>query len=429
MSNSSLLRKVLIAIILLVSLSSAFLYFTFTSGMYAMEEIEYTSIYIKGGTLFSGLNEEDKKRNILIRAESISCIGDECEIPDEALVIDAEGMYIMPAFMDLGVQFYKASGEDRNSSSFQQFLSFTRQRPDVRKNFHRAGITTIRSVGDAPQNILVLREQLESGKLAGPRLYAAGLMLSVKTGYPLASEYQGNEFMLQNGAKSLTGPNELQEALEELEELEVDGFKLVYKSFDGKYSIMEAGIMQAVLEKANERNLWASVLTGNNEELKTAVEAGAKLIEGGSIEALDSNLVKLLQEKEVTYLPMLSSLEEKTDVLAIQKENVRKLYDAGVSIGLASDNKTYQSFGKSLQREMELLQEAGLAPSEIIKAAGLGAAISIKVDDRLGSIEEGKLADILISSGKAWEDISHVKSLQYVIQDGKLVMDKGKLIN
>ncbi|MEL6256345.1 MAG: amidohydrolase family protein, partial [Bacteroidota bacterium] len=394
-----------------------------------VEEIEYTSIYIKGGTLFSGLNEEDKKRNILIRAESISCIGDECEIPDEALVIDAEGMYIMPAFMDLGVQFYKASGEDRNSSSFQQFLSFTRQRPDVRKNFHRAGITTIRSVGDAPQNILVLREQLESGKLAGPRLYAAGLMLSVKTGYPLASEYQGNEFMLQNGAKSLTGPNELQEALEELEELEVDGFKLVYKSFDGKYSIMEAGIMQAVLEKANERNLWASVLTGNNEELKTAVEAGAKLIEGGSIEALDSNLVKLLQEKEVTYLPMLSSLEEKTDVLAIQKENVRKLYDAGVSIGLASDNKTYQSFGKSLQREMELLQEAGLAPSEIIKAAGLGAAISIKVDDRLGSIEEGKLADILISSGKAWEDISHVKSLQYVIQDGKLVMDKGKLIN
>ncbi|MDW3647262.1 MAG: amidohydrolase family protein [Bacteroidia bacterium] len=429
MNNSSLLRKVLIAIILLVSLSSAFLYFSFTSGMYAHEEIEYKSVFIKNGTLFSGLNEAEIKTNILIRAESISCIGSDCEAPEDAWLIDAEGMYIMPAFMDLGVQFYRASGEDRELSSFQQFFSFTRQRPEVRKNFHRAGITSIRSVGDAPQNILVLREQLASGKLAGPRIYAAGLMLSIEGAYPLASEYQGNEFMLENGVRSLTGPNELQEAVEELNNLEVDGFKLVFKSFGGKYPIMEAGILEAALKKADERNIWASVLTGNNEELKTAVNAGAKLIEGGSLAKLDTSLVQLLKAQEVSYLPMLSSLEEEEKLLNQQIENVKRLYEAGVSIGLATDNKAYQSFGKSIQREMELLVEAGIPASEVIKAASLGAAIAIKVDDRLGSIEEGKLADILISSGKAWEDISQIKKLQYVIQEGKVIMDKGELIN
>lgn len=429
MNNSSLLRKVLIAIILLVSLSSAFLYFTFTRGMYAMEEIEYKSVFIKNGTIFSGLNEDEIKTNILIRGESISCLGDDCDIPEDARVIDAEGMYIMPAFMDLGVQFYRASGEDKELSSFQQFLSFTRQRPEVRKNFHLAGISSIRSVGDAPQNILVLREQLSIGKLAGPRLYAAGLMLGIDGGYPLATAYQGNEFMLENGARSLSGPNELQEALEELEDLEVDGFKVVYKSFNGQYPIMEAGIMEEVLKEAEKRNMWASVLTGTNEELRTAVEAGAKLIEGGSEEKLDSNLVKLLAENEVRYLAMLSSLEENPDQLALQKENVQMLYDAGVSIGVASDNKAYQRFGISLQREIELLVEAGIPASEVIKAASLGAAISMKVDDRLGSIEEGKFADILIASGKAWEDISQIKNLQYVIQEGKIVMDQGELVN
>ena len=429
MNDSSLLRKVLIAIILLVSLSSAFFYFTFTRGMYAMEEIEYTSIFIKNGTIFSGLNEEERKTNILVRGESISCLGEDCEIPEDARVIDAEGMFIMPAFMDLGIQFYRASGEDKELSSFQQFLSFTRQRLEVRQNFHLAGITSIRSVGDAPQNILVLREQLAVGKLAGPRLYAAGLMLSIDGGYPLATEYQGNEFMLENGARSLSGPNELREALEELEDLEVDGFKVVYKSFNGKYPIMEAGIMEAVLEEAEKRNMWASVLTGNSEELKVAVEAGAKLIEGGTDQKLDSNLVRLLAENEVNYLPMLSSLEENPSQLAQQIENVKMLYAAGVSIGIASDNRAYQRFGISLQREMELLVEAGIPAAAVLKAASLGAAISLKVDDRLGSIEEGKFADILISSGKAWEDISQAKKLQYVIQEGKIVMEKGQLVN
>lgn len=429
MNNPGCLRKILIGIILSVSLSSAIVYFTFTKGMYKGEPAEYTSIFIKNGTLFTGLDVEPSQQNILITKESISCLGADCEVPENARVIDANNLAVLPALTDLGVQFYRASGEDRNASSFEQFLSFTRQRPEVRKNFHRAGISTIRSIGDAPQNILVLRDQLASGKLAGPRLYASGLMISVEGGYPQVTDYQGNDFMLENGVQLIQGPNSISECMEKLQELEVDGLKLVYRSFDKQYPILEFEEMESLIKQGKKLNLWISVLTGSNQEIQEAIEAGAEILEFGTKEAIDSLSILKLVESQAIYLPMLSHLEEDEAALNLQSENVARIYQAGGRIGVASDNRAYQSFGKSLQRELELLVGAGIPAPEVLRMASFGAAMGLKTDDRFGSIEIGKWADIILTEGKPWENISDIKRVQYLIQDGKIVLEKGKIID
>lgn len=428
MNNPGWLRKGLIVLILLISVSSAFLYFTFNSGLYKVEEIEYSSIYLENVWVFTGLNKEIKQSNILIRGEDISCIGQDCDKAEDAVHIDATNLAAMPALADLGVQFYRISGENRGLSSFEQFMSFTRQRPEVRKNFHLAGITNIRSVGDAPQNILVLKDQIENSKLAGPRIYAAGLMITAPGGHPIASEYKGNEFMLSNGVRSLSDAEQIPALLQELSDQKIDGLKIVYRSFGGKYPILPKDILEKLIAAGKEKGFWISVLTGSNEELKEAVNAGAESIEFGTAESLDSSLVALIKEKESLYIPMLSSLEADEKALAQQRENVRKLSEAAAQIGVASDNPPYQRFGVSLQRELELLVEAGIPAEKVLKMASLGAAISLKADDRWGSLEVGKRADILICEGKPWEDISDIKKIKYLIQEGRLVIKKGALV-
>jgi len=397
--------------------------------MYKAEEAEYTVLVIENGTVFSGLNEIPRVQRVLIRNEAISCIGQDCEVPQDAKIIDASGMVLLPALTDLGVQFYRASGEDRRSSSFRQFFSFTQQRPEVRKNFHRAGISTIRSIGDAPQNILVLKEQLASDKLAGPRIFASGLMLTAPNAYPQINEYQDNAFMQENGVRIIEGPNSIVAAIEELQELEVDGIKIVYKSFDKQYPIISYPELEEIISKAKDHNLWISVLTGSNEELQDALNAGAEIIESGTKEPIDDSTIQLLVEREVLYLPMLSSLEEDSSLLQIQMQNVKRLYQAGARIGVASDNKPYQSFGKSLQREMELLVASGISAREVILAASMEAAISLHTDDRLGTLEEGKWADILITKGTPWNDIADIKNISFLIQEGKIVVENGEVTN
>lgn len=429
MKNPGCLRKVLIGIILLMSISSALVYFTFVKGMYKAEEVEYTAIVIENGLLFSGLDEIPNQQRILIRKGSISCIGSACEVPENAKIIDASGLSVLPALTDLGIQFYRASGEDRNSSSFQQFISFTQQRPEVRQNFHLAGISTIRSIGDAPQNILVLKEQVESGKLAGPRIYTSGLMITAPEAYPQINAYKDNAFMQENGVMIIDGPNSIAESLETLTDLEVDGIKIVYKSFGGQLPIITFEEMESIISKGKEKNLWISVLTGSNQELSDALNAGAEVIESGTSEAIDSTTLKLLVEKRALYLPMLSSLEADTAALKVQLENVQRMYKAGARIGAASDNQPYQRFGKSLQRELELLAKSGLTPDEVIRAASIEAAISLKTDDRFGSLEEGKWADILITAGKPWENIGDIKAVKYLIQEGKVVVEEGKVLD
>ncbi|MEM6802592.1 MAG: amidohydrolase family protein [Bacteroidota bacterium] len=428
MNNPGWLRKALIVLILIISISSAFLYFAFNKGLYKAPEIEYSSIFIENALVFTGLNREIKQENILIRGEDIACMGKDCEKPEGAIFIDATDLAVMPALSDLGVQFYRISGENRGLSSFEQFISFTRQRPEVRKNFHRAGISNIRSVGDAPQNILVLKEQIESSKLLGPRIYAAGLMITAPGGHPIATEYKGNEFMLNNGVRILQNSKEIPALLADLAGQKIDGLKIVYRSYGGKYPILQTDLLEKLIEAGKEKGFWISVLTGSNQEVRDAVLAGAESIEFGTEESLDSSLVALIKEKESLYIPMLSSLEADEQALSRQMENVRKLIEAGAQIGVASDNPPYQRFGISLQRELELLAQADMPPSEILKMASLGAAISLKADDRWGSLEEGKLADILICEGKPWENISDIKKVQYLIQEGSLIMQKGALV-
>ncbi len=106
----------------------------------------------------------------------------------------------------------------------------------------------------------------------------------------------------------------------------------------------------------------------------------------------------------------------------IAQENVRKIHDAGGVLVAGTDQTT----GPALHRELELLADAGISPADIIRIATLNGTIFLGKEKELGSIEEGKMADLVLLGADPTLDIRNARQIVQVIKAGK-VIDRSKL--
>jgi imidazolonepropionase-like amidohydrolase len=105
-----------------------------------------------------------------------------------------------------------------------------------------------------------------------------------------------------------------------------------------------------------------------------------------------------------------------------EKKNLKMIHDAGGIIALAAD----RSFGPTALTELQLVVDSGISPFEVIKIATLNAAIFLGKEDELGSIEPGKLADMVLLNADPTKDIGNVKKIAMVIKGGAII-DRTKL--
>lgn len=361
----------------------------------------------------------------------ISCVGPDCPTPDNARVIDAEGGTVLPAYIDMCTQFYAPSGDEAKLGTLKKLFSFVQQRPEVRKNFHRSGISAIRSTGDALDNILALRLQIAEADLSGPKIYASGLMFTAPGGYPAAAHYAGNEFLIENGTRQIDRAEEATRIAQALlaDKRPPNGLKAVYEDFDGAYPKLSEEGLAALGKVASEKATWLAVHTESNAHLREALAAGATIIEYGSHEAMDSLTIASLASSNALFLPMLGRAKGNPDRLSILQENVSKVYQAGGQLGVGSDAQDQLSFGNSLHEEMSLLVEAGVPALEVIKAATQVASRYLKADDIMGGLQVGKLANVLVIKGKPYEQIQDSYKLQWMLQEGKWIIENQELID
>jgi enamidase len=385
-------------------------------------------LIIRGGTLFDGTGEEPTENKvILIEDGRISGIGEGCDIPEGAAEIDATGYAILPGLIDLHVHFGAPSKENSDMSFAEMMADYMRQRPDVRSALHEAGVTTIRSVGDMTSSILDLKRQVASGAMAGPRVYCAGPIFTAPGGHPAGTIYKGNPWLIAEATRQVDDPEKARAEVQALARENVDGIKAVYDGHRAPQLSLE--VLEAIIDEAHKHDLWVAVHTHDLQELREAVTAGANSIEHGTYDEsqLDAETVEMLKEKNVAYVPTLAVFDTYAGPEATPRErmeNVKTVREAGVLIGAGTDAQgPRMAFGSSLHREMELLVEAVLTPSEAILAATRNAAVTLRVDDELGTIEKGKLADLILVKGQPWETISDIRRVRVVIQDGKVVAD------
>jgi len=142
-----------------------------------------------------------------------------------------------------------------------------------------------------------------------------------------------------------------------------------------------------------------------------------------------SEVREVLYEGHASFYQMnnFGDLSKFRDLFA---DNIKKAFDAGVLIAGGTDAPAYPSLwaGETMHRELELFVMAGIPPLDAIKMCTYNAAKILKDDDKYGSLQEGLIADIVLVSGKPWENISDTRNIEMVVVNGK-ILDRKQLLS
>jgi imidazolonepropionase-like amidohydrolase len=384
---------------------------------------------------------------IVIDGNRIKNVGLVTSYPDNTNVADLRGLTVMPGLIDChlhlggltrdqpGKAIGKVSFIDMASFFWDYFRNYAHRRRLAIEN----GVTTIRSAGDHYPHIIRLRDKIAAGKLSGPRIFAPGPTITAPGGHPAGTIYKGNRYIIKNATRQIAEVSSAREEVRRLVEGGVDCIKAIYSDSNPmdithKVPRLSLDVLEALAEEAHQHNLRLMAHTGNPQETMDAVKAGADSIEHGILPGADStefedDLVKMMLDKGTYFVPTLAIAwaykEAYPAVFSGLKQTVKILHSAGVNIAAGTDSGTPGVvIGKGLHKELELMVEAGISPMEAITAGTRNAADNLGKANELGTIEPGKLADIIAVSGDPLKDIRDTREIRLVIKDGKILVNR-----
>lgn len=422
-----LLKGLLLALVGLVAIfviGAAVLYFQYDRDLYVPSEETAPEILIHGGMLFDGTSTSPMPNpGIVIRDDRIACVGADCVRDADTVEIDASGLAVVPGLIDLHVHFMAITADNAGLPLHRLIWNIARNRPDVRRKLIESGVTSVRDVGGPQDAMFDLKSALANGEIAGPRMFVAGPIFTAPGGHPAYGGNDPNRMGIGgNMAFQSNDPAAVIREVERLAERGVDGIKAVLHgaiSETGEVLLptMSTQTLEAIIRTANRNDLWVAVHVGAQQEAGVAAELGATTVEHGvrSGNVVDAETLRSLVANDVVYVPTLG--REPQGHL-----NIPALYEAGVTIGVGTDtNNPEMSFGESYHQELERLVDAGMPPAAVLLAATRNAARGLGASADLGTIESGKYADLLIVRGEPWRDIGHLREIEAVIQNGRVV--------
>ncbi len=356
-------------------------------------------------------------------------------------VIDLRNATLMPGWTDMHVHLtseYRANNEiDR----------FKLDAPDVAINSVvyaqrtlLAGFTSVRDLGDSFRASLALRDAVNAGKVPGPRIYAAGKSNATTGGHADPTNGWADFLGGQPGPLEgvVNGPVEAAQAVRQRYKDGSDVIKIT--ATGGVLSIAKNGLnpqfteeeIRAVVSTAKDYGFTVAAHAHGAEGIKRAVRAGVDSIEHGTF--MDDEGMALMKQKGTWYVPTISAgrwVDERSKIDGFFPAIVRpkaaligpqiqttfgKAYKAGVRIMFGTDSGV-SAHGDNA-REFAYMVEAGMPALEAIKSATIVPAKFLGVDDRLGTIETGKLADLVAVPGDPLADITVMQRVSFVMKDG-----------
>ena len=301
-----------------------------------------------------------------------------------------------------------------------------------------AGFTTVRNVGAPGFADVALRDAINDGDITGPRMFVAGPSLGVTGGHCDNNLLPYEYHTVSEGVAA--GPWAVREKVRR----NIKYGATVIK-FCGTGGVLSKGTkvgvqqytfeeMQALVDEAHMRGLTVATHAHGTDGIKTAIKAGVDSVEHVSL--LDDEAIKLAL-KHGTYFSMdiyvteyiLSegakagileeSLAKERIVGQRQRDNFAKAVKAGVKMVFGSDAGVYPhgDNGKQFARMVKF----GMTPMQAIQASTINAATLLKQQEVLGSVSEGKKADIVGVKGNPLDDISLLENVGLVVKDGQIV--------
>jgi imidazolonepropionase-like amidohydrolase len=408
--------------------------------LYAQDPLPVTAIrcdkYFDGRTL--ALQEN---LTLLIQGNRISAVGRELAIPQGAKVIDLRHKTVMPGLVDSHTHMF-LTGIDYDELILKKSLQYRAIWATVSaRKALLAGFTTVRDLetegawyGDA-----ALRDAIKDGLVIGPRMQCATRALSITGGY---SPYgYSPDVTIPKGAQIADGVDGVRKAVRE--QL-ANGADLIKIYIDHRrrgtpnpdmltawptFSLDEA---KAIVEEAAKVEAKVAAHVYTSAAAQTAIRAGVASLEHGMY--LDDTTFKMMAEKNVYWVPTLMAYLQFMDDPKVSPEQRRlmtgttdhhreafqRALKSPVNIAFGTDLDGHQ---ENAGKEFEWMVKYGMAPLVALRSATSVAAELMGWQDRIGTLEAGKFADVVAVDGDPTQDISEMTRVTFVMKDG--VIYKG----
>jgi imidazolonepropionase-like amidohydrolase len=355
-------------------------------------------------------------------------------------VINLKQSFVLPGFMDMHVhlaQEYvpKAERESKIEPEYRALFA-----ANAASKTLMAGFTSVRNLGDGGMETISLREAIRKGLAIGPRIFTSGKTIATTGGHgdPTNGMPKDNYSPPTPEEGVIDSPEEAIKAVRQRYKDGTDGIKIT--ATGGVLSVAKSGEnpqftnaeLIAIIATANDYGLWTAAHAHGKEGMKRAVIAGINSIEHGTY--MDQEVMDLMKARGTYYVPTIMAgdwVAKKAKIPnffpALVKPKAEKIgpqiqstfamaYKAGVKIAFGTDSGV-SAHGDNWQ-EFILMTDAGMSNKDALKSATIETAKLLRVEDKLGQIKPGMLADIIAVQNNPIEDISTVKNVSFVMKDG-----------
>ena len=398
------------------------------------------SIYLHCGRLIDGRSGVVQlEMTVTVDGNKITDIKKGYQQGTGATVIDLKAQTVMPGWIDAHVHL---SGETSRNQYTEGFTlnpeDFAFRAVGYAERTLMAGFTTVRDLGGTIA--LSLRNAINSGYINGPRIIAAGKSIATTGGHADPSNGVNRELMGDPEAKEgvINSADEARKAVRQRYKEGSDVIKItatggvLSNAKDGAGAHFTEEEIRAVITTAKDYGFKVAAHAHGAEGMKRAIRAGITSIEHGTF--MDDEVITLMKHHGTYYVPTITAGKSVADSAKIAgyyppyvtikaletgpkvQATFTKAYKAGVKIAFGTDAGVF-THGKNF-KEFEYMVEGGMPAMMAIKCATVAAADLLGMADKVGSIEKGKLADIIAVAGDPLMDIKVMQEVRFVMKDG-----------
>jgi imidazolonepropionase-like amidohydrolase/ABC-type multidrug transport system permease subunit len=386
--------------------------------------------------------------------------------------IDGAGKTILPGLIDVHVHLGASGGFLEDFSKFDPSKASER----ALESYLYCGVTAVRSAGDQLDGLVKLRQHFGSGEKLGTELFFCGPLFTAEGGHGTEyAKFMPEAMRASFNAQFVRTPKSTDEARKQVDDLaaqQVDAIKGILEAGVPGYSFnrIDLDVLRVVVEEAHARKLPVAIHTGSSRDVVDAVALGTDSVEHGSfIDEIPDATIAEMKSKGIAYDPTLSVVEgfsnfAKGDTTLLKRSlvqqvtpkdllsgtekaatsdqfkglreglshypmsiqtggnNLLKAWRAGVMLVTGSDAGNFLVMhGPTVQHEIELWVAAGIPVEVALQAATNNAAKLLHADARIGTIEKGKEASLLIVDGNPLQDVRALSAISSVFLKGERV--------
>jgi imidazolonepropionase-like amidohydrolase len=350
-------------------------------------------------------------------------------------VVDLKDHFVLPGLMDAHVHLQYRNVYSPREASLHDGKTIAERTLIALKSAQQtlvSGFTTVRDVGSDHESVFAVRNEINAGRIMGPRILVSGPSVSVTAGHgdPIVD---GKNADPENYGVC-DGPDDCRRATRRIIRMGADLIKMQstggFSDNTGLAQHMDPDEMAAVIHTSHQRGLKVATHAYDPEAIKDALRAGVDSIEHGML--MDDEGIELMKEKGAYFVPtLLASMPPKfvramlppeaitSRQLRDQYKAFERAYAAGANIAFGTDTGT-SNHGENWE-EFSMMVEFGMSEMDAIRSATVMTARLFGIEADAGTIEAGKLGDIIAVPSSPLDDIDILGKVDFVMKSGKLV--------